>query len=237
MASVASDVSVEAPGEVGVPAITPTSPTPKFGGVLPNGKGVWLGGPPNAAYTKSVRVLWSTPLCVRSYDTTVETKTYFKRALEGCPTKFKRDDPDFPLLAFADETLRHMETHGMDTVFHMKGAAADGSGAEELFTYHAKYTRSQVDQFIAEASRPGGHFDDVWCQSSLVDSATWLLNSLDESLKSSLHPSFVSRPTGPQLWMLIVAEVQSDFLYCCSLMAKKFEKLFLSNFKGENVRD
>jgi hypothetical protein len=71
---------------------------------------------------------------------------YTKRVEDGNPTKFSKDDKEYPLSAFAADALEHMKTHGMDTVFYMKGVSAKApagseEGALELFTYHAKYTK------------------------------------------------------------------------------------------------
>lgn len=165
-------------------------------------------------------------------------KGYVKRAMDGNAIKFKRDDPTYPLLAFADEALNHMQLHGMDTVFYMKGVSANGAGGEDLFTYHTKYTKTEVHDHIDTALKGTGAVTfDAYCMSCLTESAQWLLNSLDESLKSSLRPQLVTRPTGPELWMMIVAEVQSDSIKRCDALIKKFESFTLSQFKGENVRE
>ncbi len=213
-----------------------TTAKPLFGGIY-HKQVVWIGGPPNEAFTDTTRLKQATPLCLRGLEPSSEIKGYTKR-IEGLSTKFKRDDPEFSLLAFGDESLRHMQKHGMDSVFYMKGADSNGKGAEELFTLHTRYTKAQVDKFIKDmldASTPP-HYDE-YCIASLDESAHWLLDSLDESLKTAIRPQLASGPTGPQLWMIIVGEVQSESLRRCILLRKKFEGLSLSQFKGENVRD
>ena len=167
-------------------------------------------------------------------DAVSEMKSYSKRT-EGCAIKFKRDDPDFSLLAFAAESLLHMENCGMDTVFYMNGVLADGTGGEELFTFHTKFTRAQVEAHI-QTKLTNATFDQ-FCKSALQESGQWLLNSLDESLKSSLRPQLTHRPSGPVIWMLIVSEVQSESLRRCTVLRKEFEALSLASFPGENVRD
>ena len=215
--------------------------TPKFGGNCPGSTTVvWVGGAPLKDFSGSHNKMPKTPLCIRGLEPSYEMKGHTARVMSGCATKFKRDDPEFPLMAFAAECLNHMESHGLDTVFYLKGVQADGTGGEELFTYHSKYTKSQVDEFIWKAQvadSNGVTKFDSFCVSALQESQQWLLNSLDESLKSALRPSLAKRPTGPQLWMMIVAEVQSDSLRHCQMLVKKFEALSLSKFKGENIRD
>ena len=129
----------------------------------------------------------------------------------------------------------------MDSVFCLKGAESDGTGAEELFTHHSCCTKTQVDEFVkdrvtaADANTPAVF--DQHCLNALSDSCQWLLASLDLSLKTHLQPQLPTNQTGPQLWMLIVAEVQADSLRRCTTLRKKFESLTLAQFKGENVRE
>ena len=194
----------------------------------------WIGGPPLKDFSGPHQRGPTTPLCFRGLDATSEIKGFTKRT-EGSVTKFKRDDSDFTLVAFADEALKHMQLTGMDTVFCVTGADANGEGAEELFTYHTRCTKAAVDQFIKN-QLDTGVFDE--CQrAALQESALWLSNSLDESLKPSLRTQLASRPTGPQLWMSIVSEVQSDSLKRVDNLTKRFEKMTLADFKGESVRD
>ena len=110
-----------------------------------------MSGPPLEDYSATALTQPVTPLCIRTDDPTSEIKGYSKRVLEGNAIKFKRNDPEFPLLAFADEALNHMQTHGMDTVFYLKGEDVNGEGAEDLFTYHDKYTKSTVEKFITDS--------------------------------------------------------------------------------------
>ena len=124
-----------------------------------------------------------------------------------------------------------MQQHGLDTVFHMEGVAADGTGGKELFTHHTRYSKEAVDAHIKNPNC----FSDDHSKTALKESAEWLLNSLDESLKTSLRSVIAKRPSGPQLWMAIVREVQANSIRRCKLIVKEFEKLSLLQFKGENV--
>ena len=210
---------------------------PKFGGAFPGATGnvVWIGGPPKADFSGTFLTSYQSPLAIRGLSPESEIKGYAKRVLDGCSTKFKRDDTEFTLMAFADEALNHMQTTGMDSVFYMKGVDSNGAGGEELFTYHSKHTKSSVTAFIAGKIGDGTY--DSFAQTCLRESAQWLINSLDESLKSSLRPQLASKPTGPEVWMMIVAEVQSDSLRRCAILTSQFKALTLAKFKGENVRD
>ena len=137
------------------------------------------------------------------------------------------------MTAFADDALSHMQEHGLDTVFYVKGADSHGEGAEDLFTYHSKYTKASVNVHLEDCESKGVF--DSYAKTALTESAQWLVNSLDETLKSSLRARLAARPTGPQAWMLIAKEVQADSIRRCTALRKEFEALTLAQFKGENV--
>ena len=186
--------------------------------------------------TDTTLTMFRTPMCLRSEDPSSEMKGYTKRVLEGKDPKFKRDDPEYPLLAFATDALDHMETYGMDTVFYMKGTdTTTNVKGEELFTYHTKYTTQSVADHIKTLRRDGKY--DHQAETALSESALWLTNSLDDTLKASLRNQIRGRPTGPELWMLIVAEVQHQSLKRSINLVDEFKAQKLSDFKGENVRE
>ena len=217
------------------PTATTNIPTtaPILGGVYKDDI-VWIGGPPNVDFSGPYCLTFPTPLCLRNLDATMEIKGYTKRT-QGHDIKFKRDDPEFGLNAFAEAALQHMQQCGMDTVFYMEGVDVNGEGGEELFHHHTRFTKATVDAFIAKQIRDGVY--DKYQKEALAQSAVWLYNSLDESLKASLRTQLASRPYGPSLWMIIVDEVQSDSLDRCDNIAEKFKAMKLADFKGENVRE
>jgi hypothetical protein len=220
----------------GTTSTTTAAVAPKFGGQYGSGNNIfWMGGAPDTNFTKTTSLVPSTPMCIRGLDAVNEMKGYTKRVLEGNSTKFKRDDPNYSLLAFADDALGHMQTYGMDSVFYVKGVDSSGSGGEELFTYHSKYTLEFVKKFVKDKDAAGVY--DGFAKSALQESAQWLMNSLDEGLKNSLRHQFLGRPSGPEVWMMIVGEIQADSLRRTTDIAKEFETLTLASFKGENVRE
>ncbi len=196
---------------------------------------VWIGGPPTDDFKGGYATRPATPWWYRNLDPSSEAKAFYRR-IEGLETKFKRNDPNFGLQAFADSALQHMELHGMDTVFYMEGVdATTGIGGAELFTGHSRYTKETIDEFVQKKLTDGVY--DSYHKEALQQSALWLINSLDESLKQSLRHTIRERPYGPSLWMAIVDEVLPDSLLRADEQIKKFEALTLAHFKGENVRD
>ena len=203
---------------------TPTAPT--LGGLIEDTP--WIGGPPNESFDGPLHPYPLTPLCRRPNDSKTSGVNYSLRT-NGLDPPFKRDDPNFPLLAFADEALSHMQEHGMDTVFYMTG----GKEAVELFTYHTRYTRSQVEKHI-NAKIADGTFDR-WQVESLRESALWLKASLDPNLRLKLRTKMVNRPSGPVLWMIIVEHLQAEILTTAMNYQNHFNELKLASFKGEDV--
>ena len=227
----------------GTPVVPPTgSPMstmpsvtkPPLGGLYKDDV-VWIGGPPKADFSGPYLLVPRTPLWYRNLDASTEIKGYAKRTEGLDPIKFKRDDPDFGLLAFASAAHRHMKSCGMDTVFYMQGVDDAGQNGHDLFNYHTRYTLEQVEEFIE--ARLADQTYDQFQMDALDQSAEWLSNSLDESLKSSLRTQLAFGPSGPVLWMHIVAEVQSNSLSRCDDLNEKFRTLSLSQFKGENVHE
>ena len=159
---------------------TPTMSTtvaPKFGGLYDasdtNSKIIWVGGPPKANWSSTILTTFATPMCIRGIGASAEIKGYAKRVLDGLETKFKQDDDDFGLLSFASKAKSHMETHGMDTVFYMRGTDdLTTNRGEELFTYHSKYTREQVKKHVED--KISDNTFDQHANTALTESANWL---------------------------------------------------------------
>jgi hypothetical protein len=234
--SIDRDSSSSSSSSVGDHFKISTKRSPRFGGV--HGSVVWIGGIPDATFSKTFNNKMKSPMCVRSGDPNFNFKLYTKRVQEGTLSKFKRDNTEYSLMSFAHDALKHMEEHGMDSVFYMQGANDEvGTGAMQLFTYHTRFTKATVDELITEAIKPNGKFDDFYCKEALQESGQWLVKCLDESLKTSLRNQLAANSTGPQVWMLIVEEIQTTSLRQCKGLADSFEALKLSQFTGENVRE
>ena len=211
--------------------------SPKFGNLYGDGtKAVWVGGPPTTDFSNTTLTEPASPMCIRGDDPSTEMKTYARRVLEGNDIKFKRDDPDYSLLSFSADALSHMETHGADSVFYTEGAdPTQGKKGAELFTYHSKHTVSSVKAWVQD-NRAKGLYDG-YAEKALSESALWLINSLDDSLKTSLCNQIHGCVSGPEVWMIIVSEVQHQSLRHASNLQEEFKKSKLTDFKGENIQE
>lgn len=210
-------------------------PKPSLGGHYTDAQNKikWVGGPPMTDWSGSVLNNPRTPLCIRGIDASSDMKSYAKR-VEGLAIKFKRDDPDFGLSSFAAAAKDHMVHTGLDSVFYMEGTDdLTKSSGMELFTYHNRYTREMVKDFVKD-KKDSGKFDQ-YALDALDESAQWLKNSLDDRFKTSIRHTLDKEVSGPELWMAIVSEIMADSLQRVDNTRKTFESLSLSKFKGENI--
>ena len=213
---------------------TVTVKAPKLGGTYKSGDKdvVWIGGQPKEDWSNTTLTRPKTPMCIRGITAGDDVKGYYRRVMEGNATKFKRDD-EYTLIALASDALKHMETYGMDSVFYMKGSDVPGDG-EELFTYHSKYTQTGVSDHVKDLR---AQKLDEYGIDALEESGTWLVNSLDDTFKSSIRHELSSITSGPDVWMVIVSEILSDSLKRTSDLTEKFNGLKLASYNGENVRE
>ena len=112
-----------------------TMTMPKFGGK--SGDYVWMGGPPDSDWKGTTRTNPKTPYCFQMTDPTASIKVYARKtqglSIGKDDQKFTRANMSYSLPSFANDAKRHMESYGMDTVFHME----DNTGEMvNLFEYH-----------------------------------------------------------------------------------------------------
>jgi hypothetical protein len=225
-----------ATGTPSTPSTAPATAKPKFGDVV-DGNVIWIGGPPNDKWSGTHATEMASPQCLRGLDPKTMVYMYKDRTV-GNSIKFKKDDPEYSLLSFAADAMEHMVNHGMDTVFYMEPVKAgtppgETDGALQLFDHHSRFTKGMVSKAI-EDRLSNGTFDH-WAKEALKDSAKWLKESLDLTMKVALRSSLAKATTGPDVWMLIVQETVSSSINRCEGLADDLKALKLINFPGENV--
>jgi hypothetical protein len=80
-------------------------------------------------------------------------------------------------------------------------------------------------------------FYDEYDLTNLKESAVFLLNSIDTDLKTHVRTLLVPESTGPEVFCLIIQEVQSDSIRSQREKAKKLSKIKMSSYPGENIKD
>lgn len=206
----------------------PTGPI--FGGVI--GNNVWYGGPFNENFDGVTNAGPANPFCYR-HDGIEQASKQFEKRVAGLTTKFKKQDPTMSLRNLGSKVQRHVEQHGLDTGFYMHDPT-DSTKVLNILAHHSKYTMEDVVAFWNSKSANLDHH----MEQCLKDSGDYLLNSIEQSLQNTIELSLGELPPyGPFIWMLIVAECQSDSIRRAGLLSTKFERTKLADFAGENVQD
>ena len=205
---------------------------PQVGGLF--GTIPWTGGAPNLAWNHSEVGSPISPFCLRTDDADKALKIY-SRATTGVESKMKHGEGAPSLSAFADDLLERYEECGLDSVFYIP--SADGTTMETLFRYHSRHTTAEVKDWISNmmdgTNTP--HFD-AFDKFNLATSRVLILNSLEPEFRTYMRPQLEDVKTGPEVWMIIVSELQSDSLRRVRKIQEDIQKLSLKDFKGENVK-
>ena len=201
---------------------------PKIGGV--KGTTPWTGGTPNSDWTQSERNRPKTPFCFRP-SVEKDAKTYDKRT-GGLAEKFSRDCKKYSVQAFASDVDRHMQEHGMDSVFYTKD---DGGKMVNILQHYSKFTNSQVQENKIKELYDGSY--DDYDKDNADWSATFLLNSINTEMRKEILPLCRPNITGPELWMRLVSDIYADTIQRMELLKDEVRNIQLKNFKGENVKE
>jgi hypothetical protein len=186
---------------------------------------------PNPDWNKSDRSSPNTPLAYRiqgeKFGKTYTTLT------TGRTNKFKRNDPNYSLNTFSDDAARHMEKTGMDSQFYFP----DPSNKHKMlniFDKHSLFTFEAIKEQVAYMKATDTY--DSYAIDNLNYSRSWIEDSIDSELWNSLRPHVTRALSGPELYMILVAEVQSDSIQSMRAKEHQLQALKLKDYPGENVR-
>ena len=214
-----------------VPPVVATPTAPKIGGLYMNYQ--WTGGKPTIDWTGTANKEPESPFCFRFDDPSKQLKNY--TVMTTCATqKFKRNDTSYTLPSFLRDIIRHMDNAGMDSVFYFVNPA-DVTERLSILSYHSRFTTAEVTNQLA-ANRASSTYDK-YDEANLKMSFVWLSNALDETLLAAVRPQFRDKMTGPELFMIVVSEVQSDSIRSLRKKERSFEYLALAQFPAENVKN
>jgi hypothetical protein len=210
---------------------------PKIGGLTPSGK-PWTGGTPDADWTKSSRTTPTTAYCLRDPK---DIKLYKHRTIpsDKKPLVFKRDDKKMSLKFFSDEVLRHLKITGMEAVFYVPDPLTP-TLMINIITHHSKVTTDIVESFVHKLMNeidPNKPSYDEYDLENLADSRTYLENVLDHDLLHDVRATLDETTSGPELWMKLVAEVQSSSLERLRTIEFQIREKFIpTNYPNENIK-
>jgi hypothetical protein len=107
-----------------------------------------------------------------------------------------------------------MKKHRLDSVFYIPRPAGNNEMLN-LFTHHSLVTIDQVIEHVnmLQDVSSGLLYDDYDID-GLMESAAYLIDTIDAKLQSQIIPYYSKNVTEPELWMCIVRDVQSDSAEC-----------------------
>ena len=202
---------------------------PVVGGL--DAHGPWVGGEPNGIDRKGSKL--SKPATVYCYRVpSLDYRSYLKR-VQGLTQKLKYDSKDgISLPNFTANVMRHVKMFGMDSVFYIPDPAINK--LVNIVLNHNKYNVQDILREMAKYSLQGSY--DDYDQRNLVDSAEFLLNSIDEVMSQQIGPFITHESTGPEIWMRIVGELQSSSSDRLLTVVEKVKRLKVQDFKGQDVK-
>ena len=188
----------------------------------------WTGGEPTDIQwlsTKRTRPL--TRFALRGKQ---DFRQYTAR-IKGIETKFKKTPgaDGLGLSDFESEVQRHLETHGMDSVFWQLDPLQD---LQNIMQSHPLYTVQTVLDSLASLDILYDDYD----RENLIDSGLFLLASIDNDIKTMINPYLKSEATGPEIWIRIINEVQSSSVERMIKVKGDLSKIRVRNFKGDDVK-
>jgi hypothetical protein len=199
---------------------------PKIGNI--DQTGPWTGGKPtDEQWLQSSN---NRPVSVYCYRSGKDFRQYQART-QGMSLKLKKDQTDgHTLHSFASDVQRHLELHGMDAVFYVQDSS---QVLCNIIQQHPLFT---VNNVVDRISTYKTTLYDDYDQDNLIDSREFLLNSIDADIKLLISPFITTASSGPEIWMLIVGEIQSSSVERLVSVAEEIKKSKLKSFKGENVK-
>ena len=203
--------------------LPPTPPKPTVGGMI---KETPRTGGPRVKEKRHKQP--RTPMCFRPEDYDKSLKIYTK-CITGLEAKFKgQGDTEYSLQAFSEDVWKHLVDTGMDSVFYFVDPV--DKLEKSIIQHHARFTLKDIKDAVVKFS--GDQYD----RQNLEWSERFLTGSIATSLQKSISKYSTIDMTGPELWMLIVQETQSNSVRALMSLANELLTMQLSKYPGENVK-
>jgi len=107
----------------------------------------------------------------------------------------------------------------------------------EIVSMHSRFLLSQIGDTVKEKKDPTvTQAYDPYDLKNLGASAQFLLDSLSDDLRHAIERKVEESCSGPEIWMAIVDEVQSDTTRRHQRIKEDLRKLRLSSYGNENVK-
>jgi hypothetical protein len=213
------------------PLSLPSGPAPpRVGGVI--SQVAWTGGKPTSENrSKTDLTEPRTPFCFRPTSASDSLKIYSKQTeVHSATHLFGRTDP---LSAFENKFLDHLEKTGMDSLPWIKVAGRDE--LVNVIVQHSSTTSDQVEAYFELAMIQG--YIDVYEKKNGDATKSWLLNSIELTLRATLYAKLDREAHCMVIWMTLVAEIRSESYRYFENVKSQLKTLKLADFPGENVKE
>ena len=207
---------------------------PQFGGIEEVGTdswAAWTGGKPRADWTG---LLNPTPTSInpgqyRSNSIAGKAKSQVYR-VQGLETKFTKDSD---LLTFQKEVMEHLVQHGLDTIAYVQDPV-DAKKVVLVITDHARFT-------LSEGVEAGNEFVkknyDVYDMENIRDARKFLLNSVDDHLKTQLYQNCKDEDSFVAYWFNLIHLVRSVSIDRFDRIKERIKNREISQYPNENIED
>ena len=180
--------NVQTPATISVPAVR-VYVKPHVGGLDADGI-PWTGGEPaNMFWSDSKRSRALSKFGMRGKQ---DFRQYTAR-IKGIEPKFKKV-PGLDGLGLSDfeaEVLRHLEIHGMDSIFYQMSPLKE---LHNIVQHHSLFTIQSVLDSVKDMKKLYDDYDEE----NLIDAGLFLLASIDVDMKSMINPYLGTDETGPE---------------------------------------
>ena len=197
------------------------------------------GGKPSTNWDLSFNTEPETPYCYQPTGTTNQLKIHTV-VTKGFDRKFGFCDSTstYSLNAFASAVWTHLRACGMDLVFYfllVDDESSTGKMVDIIFK-HSRFFLSSIQDTVTSKKVSGTHIlYDKYVLRNLASARTFLFQSLTNELQNILEQKMTNKTTGPELWMMIIDEIQSNSVCRYQLLCEKLRTLCFPDFLAENI--
>ena len=198
----------------------------------------WTGGKPSDMWDSTLSTEPKTPYCYRPTGTTDQLRIHTV-ITKGLDRKFGFGDSTYSLNAFSSAVWTHLKECGLDSIFYfpLLGTTSSTGTMVDIISKHSRFLFSDIRDTITLKKVTGTQNSyDSYNLRNLASARTFLFQSLTSELQTVLEQKTTDDTTGPELWMLIIEETQSDSTRRHQCVKDQLRNLRLTAFPAENVR-
>ena len=158
---------------------------------------------------------------------------------KGLDRKFGFGDVTYSLSSFESAVWKHLKECGLDLVFYFwtTDTSTGTVCMEEIITKHLRFLLCNIRTAVTNKKVTGTPvLYNLYDLRNLLSARTFLLHLLSPNLQHNVEQKITDNTSGPEIWMAIVEETQSDLTRRHQRICDQICTLCLTDFPAENVR-